>query len=1272
MRFTELGPSIPTGLLTSRDRGEVVFFCGAGVSKPAGLLSFFELTVQVMKKLGVPAASKVATQMAAAIAGNDPELAPPFDQVFGQLQRLYSVEKIEAEVTRLLRTPKNVRAVNHETVLRLSKDERGRPFVVTTNFDLLFERAMPGLRYWSPPILPLMTGDSSHDGVVYLHGRLGSGRHREGTASSLILGSGDFGRAYLADGWATNFFRQLLERKTVVLLGYSAGDPPIRYLLEGLAGSTSARLQPIYAFDRGEESDVVSKWRELGVIGVPFGAFEDLWASLDEWAVRADDPSAWNVRVARMAEQSPRSLRPFERGQVATLAAAPDGALAFSNSDPPPNAEWLCVLDRNTRHRPSFSASVGNGRVDVNPLQDYGLDDDTPQVGSRLRYGVDLLARLPSDTDVGGDIRLSGTYANRSHALPRRLLFLSSWFEKVCHEPVAIWWASRQLGLHTELTSRINRRMSGYGAAFSEGVQRAWSLLLEMEDDLGEDFHDLRWYDFANKLRRTGWTRGAFRAFESTIRPRLKLSPVAEVFPPGSPDVHIEALLRFQVHCTSRHGQDIDIPDAALAQVLMIVCRSLERAGDLLAETGISAEFFRLPTLEPEEKPGRRFVPQDGPEYLFLWAVGLFDRLSRSDKPAALRQVALLPPSAPFFFDKFRLHAWASPGLFEPAVIATGLIELSDASFWNVYLERDVLHLLRLRWQELSDTQRRSVEERICNPVGRARSADHEGSEEFRRYQIGSRLGWLERNHCELSDAAAAALASIRASEGWSERSEVVADLDHEGRSGWVERRTDPSSLDGLPLTEIIPAAASLSGRQGSMFVEHAPFEGLVAERPARALAALASESRAGRYPQEFWQQLFSKWPKNTTPCATALCGRRILRLPAELKVNVRGYLTSWISEHMVGIAKIYPETFEGVWDDAFDTLQAAGEEATKSGLGGSFVAGKEIHSSRRSLDHAINGPVGKLVDTLLDAIGESQPGRNDKIAGPLAARLTRSLGSIGEGADHAAGLMGRHLEWLNFVDPDWVRRELLPLFDLENVLAEAAWRGFLHSGSPPQSKDLFRQLKQSFLGIFSQRLDWLSEDRDERNAVTVLVIAAWWHRKGREYISDEECRAALQSVDDEGRQTAIWTASRIIGEHDAWTSFGRRFFTAVWPQEVRFQTSGTSDALLRLADDSFEKFPEMIKTLKDFLRPTEHPDMYLFRQRRGADAGERASLAKRWPKAVLEVADRVIDLDPPYVPSELGALLADIGEAEPALRTTSAWRRLTAIVNGQRQLARQ
>lgn len=50
MSFTATGPNIPNQLIDAQKRGELLFFCGAGVSVPAGLPSFEKLIKNVADK----------------------------------------------------------------------------------------------------------------------------------------------------------------------------------------------------------------------------------------------------------------------------------------------------------------------------------------------------------------------------------------------------------------------------------------------------------------------------------------------------------------------------------------------------------------------------------------------------------------------------------------------------------------------------------------------------------------------------------------------------------------------------------------------------------------------------------------------------------------------------------------------------------------------------------------------------------------------------------------------------------------------------------------------------------------------------------------------------------------------------------------------------------------------------------------------------------------------------------------------------------------------
>ena len=53
MQFVSNGPDVPERLLQAHEDGRVVFFCGAGVSYPAGLPSFAELTQEIYVDLHV-------------------------------------------------------------------------------------------------------------------------------------------------------------------------------------------------------------------------------------------------------------------------------------------------------------------------------------------------------------------------------------------------------------------------------------------------------------------------------------------------------------------------------------------------------------------------------------------------------------------------------------------------------------------------------------------------------------------------------------------------------------------------------------------------------------------------------------------------------------------------------------------------------------------------------------------------------------------------------------------------------------------------------------------------------------------------------------------------------------------------------------------------------------------------------------------------------------------------------------------------------------------
>ena len=148
------------------------------------------------------------------------------------------------------------------------------------------------------------------DGIIYLHGKV-TPKYDGAEGDGFVLSSSEFGRAYLSDGWATSFFRSIIEGYVVLFVGYTADDPPVTYLLEAL-NKTSGKLDNVYAFQSGGASDASARWRHKGVEAIAYQAADGhaaLWRTLKAWAGRAKDPDRWYSDVIQSSKKGPRQSR---------------------------------------------------------------------------------------------------------------------------------------------------------------------------------------------------------------------------------------------------------------------------------------------------------------------------------------------------------------------------------------------------------------------------------------------------------------------------------------------------------------------------------------------------------------------------------------------------------------------------------------------------------------------------------------------------------------------------------------------------------------------------------------------------------------------------------------------------------------------------------------------------------------------------------------------------------------------------------------------------
>lgn len=325
-------PPIPERLLLAHAHGEVLFICGAGVSRPAGLQDFRELVLDIYERLDAAVhevincpscasydylesvrsglTDRQAAEIRRLIAGD-------YDVVLGMLERRLDEQtrgdsSVRRAVASVLRANGNKPAPIHRALMRLA-DRGGAVTIITTNFDLLLEatgrRIRPRVETYSLGSIPRPTKRTDFAGVLHIHGALDPNPSR---ISELVLSDQDFGEFYLRRRIVPDFIYDAARLFHLVLVGYSANDPPMRYLLNAVAadGTRFGDLKERFTFFGSETRDPVAleDWRARGITPIHYDSGNhhgELCKTLERWA----ELSAINGKPTAVDKQIRRIVR---------------------------------------------------------------------------------------------------------------------------------------------------------------------------------------------------------------------------------------------------------------------------------------------------------------------------------------------------------------------------------------------------------------------------------------------------------------------------------------------------------------------------------------------------------------------------------------------------------------------------------------------------------------------------------------------------------------------------------------------------------------------------------------------------------------------------------------------------------------------------------------------------------------------------------------------------------------------------------------------------
>ncbi|NMX50132.1 SIR2 family protein [Pseudomonas veronii] len=722
--FSKEGPAFPEQLVDDLLTGNVVFLCGAGVSAPQ-LPGFEGLVKQCFDRLNL----EMSTSEQKSFEDGR------FEEVLGSLsRRIVDPNDMIRTVVQLLQPPTEPDLTNHRTILRLSRNLDNRPVIVTTNFDTMLEKALLNVDdakqvralSFAGQDLP-SPGSAGFGGIIHLHGRVADG-HIELEETPLVVTSADYGDAYMRSGWASRFLFDLCRCKTIVLVGYSAGDAPVRYFLNVLEADRQRfpDLRPVYALDAvdaREEADI--RWGALAVTPIVYERV------IDSLTGRKSHSALWRDldQLADVVER-PRTTRRIWAHAILIKS--------FAAAEP---AEIDRVLWLLSGHQDLWSVAITT------------IDDPA-------WFGFFIDRKLWSDQDTAWIV---ATWLSRDFESVHRFRLAITWLERF-GEPFA-----------NVITSRISQANN-----LPEFWVRAWRLLA-ISQPRRDMILENQSYMTQNRLRGSVVLNADLHLAVRLLTPILRLK--ANFYTPHkNPELNSPDQLT-DLFWPNWTVQDMDgakgIIDALIAVpqpgvIMAIATAKLQEViGASLDIVKIDEDFDTTHSSVPSVEPHAQNEHHDGVIFLIQLLAQLLPAVAQNDRNEA-RSLAETWRQMPGPLGiRLWLHALRDGGIFTADEAITGLETLPLNMFWSI--RREFALVIRDRAADADSAQVKQLERRILSEGDSyyTRYTIEKGQVDWRSHARDAEV-WLRLNMLgaagALSKAGVAELAAIKRRRDYLDR----------------------------------------------------------------------------------------------------------------------------------------------------------------------------------------------------------------------------------------------------------------------------------------------------------------------------------------------------------------------------------------------------------------------------------------------------------------------------------------------------------------------
>lgn len=1244
MRFIKDGPDIPDSLVQAHEDGEVVFFCGAGISYPAGLPGFEGLTYGIFEALGEnpsPSEQKAIDEKR-------------FDQAIDLFERRIKNRPLIREKIQKVLTPKDLShpstTSTHSALIALAKSQDQTVRLVTTNFDRIFCGVAPSVHHYVAPLLPVPK-KSRWNGLVYLHGLLPE-NNDAAALNSLVVSSGDFGLAYLAERWASRFVTELFRNYVVCFVGYSIDDPVMRYMLDALSADRlqGEESEEVYAFGsftgtEGDSAKAEQDWRSKGVVPILYyeaGSHQLLHETLQQWSdLYRDGITGKQALIVREASGRPSPIR--SDGQVdrilwALMEPTGQSAKVFADLNPMPPIEWLDVFDE-----PRFTEK-DLCRLGITPS--YSRDNP-------MRFS--LLDR-PASHSNGSIMSLVniGESHHTASQLDEVIWHIGRWIVRhLDKQEVLMWVIKRGCLPHPYFQDLITRSINAESSNLSRSVSTIWRVICAGLGTNTRHHSVMPLYSWADQFKKSGWNITLKRELLHLLQPlvgfsqsiRGQLQRQADDSQQTSvPEMRVRDLVDWEIRLrTGEHPWEKlrEIKQHQDWMKIGIEClsdftSSLQKTMDLMAELGGASDKSDFSYIH------RPSITDHGQNNDFHEWTCLIDLC----RDAWLCAAVEIPSLAKSELDRWRFikypifrrlefFALSESSLVSPPEGLALLIQDNAWWLWSSETQRESFRLL----VSLSSKLDASQQSTLCNTIlaGPPRTMFREDLQEISWEELVDRKIWLrlkiwEATNTPLPNAGKEQLLTL--STKYPHLELQPGERDH--FPTWIqsgegelfgEHTTLPRELDKL--------IDALAIRPTDNFWYKDDWQEICKADPNQAINALNGLAARSNWNIGVWREALQVFAEGDNRIlALSEIGPQLLKASNETIRELRHAYAGWLKI----LAKSVSPSLEDIW---FQLIDRVFENADKDV---NLLEGDPV-------GRAINNPVGHATEAILDWWYQTNPEVGSELPEPVKARLMILTNPAIKGFIHGRIIMAAHLRSLYSADPEWTAQHLLPYFDwgTNPTEAQGAWEGYLWM--PRISAELLNAFKAPFLET-ALKYNCLGEH--DKQYASLLVVAAL---ELRDHFRIGELREAFNALPKEGLAEAAKMLARSLGSaenrrSDYWTHRVKPLIESAWPKSHDKRTGNESSAFMEICIYADSFFLEAFNFLRPMLVRTTHFYMPV-------KALADSQLATQYPLEALALLNAIVDESEQWPPEELSICLEQIISVEPAVGSDATFRRL-------------